>query len=124
MDEFLNSILKTLGQHGFPQKRVSLPTDKMYEAADNKGLSFNQVLALLKEQHGVEAQIGPDKIIFSQLRPEAPAGISQEDMLRQAQEMMAQMDPEELRKLQDMILNMDPEQKEEIMKKGRDLGII
>jgi antitoxin component of MazEF toxin-antitoxin module len=116
MNEFIEKILETLRSNGFPHKRVSLPTDKMYEAADKRGLSFNKALEELKTQHSVEAEIGPDKIIFS--RP------SQEDMIKQAQEMMAQMNPEELKQMQEMFMNMTPEQKEELMKKGRDLGLL
>jgi len=115
----------TLKTNGFPEKRVSLPTERMYEAADNKGLSFNQVLEQLKADHAVEAQIGPEKIIFFQTPVEAPfSGMNQEDMMRQAQEMMSQMDPEELRKIQEMFTNMSPEQKEEVLKKGKDMGLI
>ena len=127
MNEFIDKILQTLKTNGFPQKRVSLPTDKMYEAADNKGLSFNQVLDQLKADHNISAQIGAEKIIFSQEVAETPfAGMNmnQEDMLKQAQELMSQMDPEELRKIQEMFTNMSPDQKEEILKKGKDLGII
>lgn len=118
MKEFIEKILQTLTTNGFPGKRVSLPTEKMYEAADNKGLSFNLVLQELKTNHNVESQIGPEKIIFSQ------GVVNQEDLIKQAQEMMSQMDPEELKKLQDMFMNMSPEEKEEILKKGKDLGLI
>ena len=121
MDEFVDRILQTLKANGFPEKRVSLPTEKMYETADNKGLNFNTVMDQLKATHGVEAKIGPDKIIFSKIQ-EAPK--SQEDLIKEAQKMMAQMDPEELRKLQEMFTNMSEEEKEEIMKKGKDMGII
>jgi len=125
MNEFIEKILQTLKTNGFPEKRVSLPTEKMYEAADNKGLSFNQVLEQLKTQHNIEAQIGTEKVIFSQTKQESTLeGVNQEDMIRQAQEMMSQMDPEELKQLQDMFMNMSPEQKEEIFKKGKDLGLI
>lgn len=117
MNEFIEKILQNLKTNGFPQKRVSLPTEKMYEAADNKGLSFNKVLEQLKSEHQVEAQIGPEKIIFSQIT-DVP------DMMKQAQEMMAKMDPEELRKIQEMFTNMTPEQKEEMLKKGKELGIL
>ena len=120
MKEFIENILQTLKNNGFPGKRVSLPTEKMYEVAESKSFSFNTVLEQLKSEHGIEAQIGADKIIFSA----AAAEMSKEDMIRQAQEMMSQMDPEELRKMQEMFTNMTPEQKEEIMKKGRDLGLI
>ena len=117
MKEFSDKILQTLKTNGFPAKRVSLPTEKMYEAADNKGLSFNQVLEVLKNEHNVEAQIGADKIIFSQ-------AVQPQDMMKQAQEMMAKMSPEELRKIQEMFENLSPEQKDEMLKKGKDMGIL
>jgi hypothetical protein len=119
MKEFIESIMNTLRSNGFPEKRVSLPTEKMYEVSETKGFSFNTVLEQLKVEHSVEASIGPDKIVFSQVTV-----MNKEDMIKQAQEMMSQMDPEELRKLQEMFTNMSPEQKEEILKKGKDLGLI
>ncbi|WP_408095544.1 hypothetical protein ACJVC5_10930 [Peredibacter sp. HCB2-198] len=122
MKEFIDHILKILNTNGFPQKRVSLPTEKMYEAADNKGFSFNQVLEELKASHNIDAQIGPDKIIFSQVATSTTS--KQEDMMKQAQEMMSKMSPEELKRIQDMFMNMSQEEKEEILKKGKDLGLI
>jgi hypothetical protein len=47
-----------------------------------------------------------------------------QELMRQAQEMMAQMDPAELKRIQEMFSNMSPEEKQEIIKKGKDLGII
>lgn len=119
MDEFLTHILKTLEANGFPLKKVSLPTEKMFEAADKRGFSFNKIIDELKANHNVEAKIGPDKIVFSKVLAEDP-----QDLMKQAQEAMAKMSPEELKKIQEMFMNMTPEQKEEIMKKGKDLGII
>jgi hypothetical protein len=126
MHEFIESIIQNLKRNGFPQKRVSLPTDKMYEAAENKGLNFNKVLEEMKSSRGIESQIGADKIIFSAESSAASpnAGANQEDMIRQAQEMMSQMNPEELRKIQEMLMKMSPEEKEELMKKGKDLGLL
>lgn len=121
MNEFIEKILQTLHTNGFPQKRVSLPTEKMYEAADKRGLSFNKVLDEMKSQHGIHADIGPEKIIFSK---QTQGPVFNEDLMKKAQEMMAQMDPEELRKLQEKFMNMSPEEKEEIMKKGREMGFI
>lgn len=119
MNEFIDKILETLKKNGFPLKKVSLPTEKMYEVADSKGLSFNHVLEQLKSQFQINAEIGPEKIIFSQ-----EMAMNKDDMMKQAQEMMSKMSPEELRKIQEMFTNMTPEQKEEMMKKGKDLGII
>ena len=122
MNEFIQHILQTLKNNGFPGKRVSLPTDKMFEVADSKGFSFNDVLAKLKTEQNIDSQIGPEKIVFTQSVQAAPA--NKDDMMKQAQEMMAKMTPEELKKIQDMFENMTPEQKEEIMKKGKDMGLI
>lgn len=134
MKEFVEKILQTLKTNGFPQKRVSLPTEKMYEVADSKGFSFNQVLEQLKSEHQIVAQIGDEKIVFSQEVAETSfagmdglaglAGMDPQEMMKQAQEMMTKMDPAELKKLQEMFTNMSDEQKEEVMKKGKDLGII
>jgi hypothetical protein len=124
MKEFIEKIVQTLKSNGFPGKRVSLPTDKMYEAADNKGLSFNSVLEKMKAEHNIEAQIGPEKIIFSQIVVQEETAMDPQELMRQAQEMMAQMDPAELKRIQEMFSNMSPEEKQEIIKKGKDLGII
>ena len=41
---FAEVVLKNLSGNGFPMKKVSLPLEKLYEAAENKGISFNKVL--------------------------------------------------------------------------------
>ncbi len=122
MKQFTDKILQTLKTNGFPEKRVSLPTDKMFEVAESKGFSFNDVLQSLKTDHNVESKIGPDKIVFSTVVTEKV--VNPEEMMRQAQEMMAKMDPEELKKIQEMFTNMSQEEKDQIMKKGKDMGIL
>ncbi len=122
MKEFTDKILQTLKTNGFPEKRVSLPTDKMFEVAESKGFSFNDVLQSLKTDHNVESKIGPEKIVFSAVVTEKV--MNPEEMMRQAQEMMAKMDPEELKKIQEMFTNMSQEEKDQIMKKGKDMGIL
>ena len=97
MNEFVQKILETLTTNGFPQKKVTLHTEKMYEVADKKGLSFNSVLERLKQDHQVTAEIGPEKITFSRATA-APA-----DMLKEAQELMSKMDPQELQKIKEML---------------------
>lgn len=129
MKEFAEKILQTLKTNGFPQKKVSLPTDKMFEVAESKGFSFNDVLKVLKDEHNVDSQIGAEKIIFTQSvavnnSADPFAGMNPQDMMKQAQEMMSKMSPEELKKIQEMFENMTPEQKDEMLKKGKDLGIL
>jgi len=122
VNDFINNILNILKSNGFPLKRVSLPTEKMYEVADKKGLSFNRVLEILRDEHQVDSEVGSEKIIFSAKATQANP--SQEDMMKQAQEMMSKMSPEELARIQEMFMNMSPEEKEELMKKGKELGLI
>lgn len=125
MQEFIEKIIKTLEGNGFPEKKVSLPTEKMYEAADNRGLSFNKVLESMNSELHIEAEIGEDRIVFSKVaEQEAPFGADQGDMFQKAQEMMAKMDPAQLKQMQDMLMNMSDEEKEELMKKGKDMGLI
>ena len=40
MEEFIEQILKNLTDNGFPTKKVSLPTEKMYEIAGLDSLSI------------------------------------------------------------------------------------
>ncbi|MFG1499740.1 hypothetical protein ABMA70_05970 [Halobacteriovorax sp. XZX-3] len=119
MEKFIDQIIKNLSANGFPEKKVSLPTEKMYEVADNKGLSLNKVLEELREKKMIDSEIGPEKIVFSMQKFE-----NQQDMYAKAQEMMSQMSPEELQKMQDMIQNMSPEQREQMMEQAKKMGMI
>lgn len=71
LNEFIDTVLKNLHKNGFPEKQVSFPLEKMYEAADQKDLSFNTVLSELEKQDIVHSKT-PDKIIFSK-KQDAPA---------------------------------------------------
>ncbi|EQC49238.1 hypothetical protein M899_0805 [Bacteriovorax sp. BSW11_IV] len=126
MDEFIEKIMKTLEGHGFPSKKVSLPVEKMYEAADNRGLNFNKVLDQMKEIHQINADIQVEKIIFSkELAQQEQAGpFANPDLMKQAQEMMGKMSTEELQQMQQMFQNMSEDEKAELMRKGRELGLI
>lgn len=119
MENFIDQIIKNLSANGFPQKKVSLPTEKMYEIADSKGLSLNKVLDELREKKMIGSEIGPEKIIFSMEKFE-----NQEDMYAKAQEMMSQMSPEEMQKMQEMVQNMTPEQREQMMEQARKTGML
>ena len=92
MEEFIQQILKNLAQNGFPHKKVSLPTEKMFEIADEKGFSFNTVLDKMQTEHQIDYEIQTERIVFSLSQ-------SGEDMFAQAREMMANMDPEELQEM-------------------------
>lgn len=129
VEEFVEKIIKTLNAHGFPSKRVSLPVEKMYEAADNRGLNFNKVLEHIEENLSIGAEIQTEKIVFYKIEIEQEALASDNpfanpDMIKKAQEMMSKMSSEELQQMQQMFQNMSDTEKEDLMKKGRELGLI
>jgi len=107
-------ILKNLGQNGFPMKKVSLPLEKLYEVADTKGANLNQILEIL-DSEGTAHEKVDDKIIF---RAKIPEGVDQEAMMRQAQEMMSQMTPEQIAEIQKMVANMSPEERDQMMQQA------
>jgi hypothetical protein len=130
MQKFIEQIVKNLESNGFPAKRVSLPMEKMFEVADNKGFSFNAVLDEMKSNHQVLGEIEDEKIVFSSIEANIDVntddplqGMDQAEMMKKAQEMMSQMDPAELNRMKDMFMNMSDEEKADIMKKGKDLGL-
>ncbi len=129
---FINSILKNLEANGFPQKKVSFPVEKMYELADNKGLSFNKVLEELKENEGIESEITVDKVVFTKESADNPfanldmdelKNMDKDQLKSQAQDMMGQMNPEQMKQAQEMFKNMSPEQQQDLMKKAKDMGL-
>ena len=124
MQEFKEQIIKNLENNGFPHKKVSLPTEKMYEIADDKGLSLNKVLETMKDEDGIHFEIGDEKIVFSKVVVnETNFPNLNPEMMQKAQEMMSKMDPAELQKIQDQIANMSDEEKEEMMEKAKGMGL-
>jgi hypothetical protein len=124
MEDFIKQIIKNLENNGFPDKKVSLPTEKMYEIADNKGLSLNKVLETMKEQEGIHFEIGDEKIVFAKIVvDESNFPNLNPEMMKKAQEMMSKMDPAEMQKIQDQIANMSEEEKEEMLEKAKGMGL-
>lgn len=123
-EEFKSQIMKNLEANGFPDKKVSLPTEKMYEIADNKGLSLNKVLEELKAEQSLNYDIGDDKIIFSKVVVDQSNFPNlNPEMMKKAQEMMSGMDPAELKKMQEQIENMSEEEREEMLKQAKSMGL-
>ena len=130
-NQFIEQILNNLKTHGYPEKRVSLPLEKMYEVADDKGLNFNTVLKKLKEDHKTDHTMETDKVIFFPLKeapfslnPDALKNMNPDDLKKQAEEMMRTMSPEQMEEIQKAFANMGPEEKEEIMRKGKEMGLV
>ena len=75
------------------------------------------------ENHQISSKVGDEKIIFSKVAA-STGEESSEDMMRKAQEMLSQMDPAEIERMKNMFMNMSDEEKEEIMAKGRKMGLM
>jgi DNA-binding transcriptional MerR regulator len=124
---FKEIIIKNLNANGFPLKKVSLPLEKMYEVADDKGVNFNKILELLK-QEGINSEKTSDKIIFSKINNTADSlyadfqNLSPAEMMKKAAEMMKSMSPEQMAEIKKQYDSMTPKQREEIMKKGKEMG--
>lgn len=116
-------ILKNLSNNGYPAKAVSLPLEKLYEAADNKGENLNSILEELASEGTLHTKTG-DKIIFrsSPMNSAEGFGMSPE-MMKKAQEMMNGMDPAELQRIQEQVSQMSPEERENLMNKAKSMGL-
>lgn len=135
---FVERIVEQLTKNGFPERQVSFPIERMYEAASVKGLSFNNVLDVLAKR-GIAHEKTPEKVIFSPaanapsfpdpsvfsaLDPSMLVGLSPEQLLAAAQAAMQQMDPEQLASVRAMLEGMTPEQQAAMIEQARKLGLV
>ena len=136
-EQFIKQIEENLKGNGFPEKKVSLPLEKMYEIADSKGLSFNDVLREMKEKHGIESLLETERVIFSStaqenaeqkepfsFNPEELKNMDQDELKDKAQSFMKSMSPEQMAEIQKTFANMSQEEKDEIMRKGKEMGLL
>lgn len=137
LEAFVEKIVEKLQKNGFPGKRVAFPLVQMYEAADEKGLSFNAALDRLAER-GITHEKTPEKVIFAPavadpsgpeaggfpgIDPSMLAGMSQEELLQAAQKAMQAMGPEKLAALRTLLESMTPEEQAAMMEQARKLGL-
>jgi hypothetical protein len=108
-EPFLENIMRVLGKNGFPLKRVTLPLERMYEAAYEKQLNFNKALTLLASR-GVDHEKTAEKIIFFQC---------EDDHLARAAEALKNMSTEQIKQMEELFRNMSDEQKYDMMKQAR-----
>jgi hypothetical protein len=142
---FLASIERTLEKNGFPERRVALPLERMYEVAAEKGLNFNKALALL-ETKGIAHDKTPERVIFCRPEdrgaalnaaddpttdsvgdpadsPAAPPRVNPADLMARAQAMLASMSPEEMERMRAMIDGLSDEEKADLLARARAMGI-
>ena len=132
--QFILQIEENLKRNGYPEK--GFPTlEKMYEVADSKGLSFNAVLKVMKEDMGLKPSWKLKELSFRLLResrhltsfslnPEDLKNMDQDELKEKAQSFMKSMSPEQMAEIQKTFNNMSQEEKDELMKKGKEMGLL
>ena len=143
--EFIANIIRILHENGYPDKRVTLPLEKMYEVAHEKGINFNKVLEFLKDQMQIDHEKTTEKLIFypkEEKEPEPTAAGGEDPMqafmnmgpdvlknlnfpeiMDKASEMVKNLKPEQLAEYKKMFMEMTEEERKEMMKKAKELGL-
>ena len=129
MEDFIELLLKNLRKNSFPEKRVSFDLEGLYERAEEKRLSLNNVLDELKNRDIDHVKRG-DKIIFFKIETESEPELDfsglDSDFLTRAQEMMKGMDPDDLSVAQKMarerLESMNPEERAKLWEQVKGFG--
>ena len=127
METFIALVMKNLEKNSFPQKRVSFDLEMLYETAENKRLSLNNVLDEMRKR-GVDHMKKGDKIIFFSASQPDEDGLFSPDMFARAQEMMKNMSPEEQAttqaQAQEMLKSMSPEEQAQLFEQAKKMGML
>ncbi|MCM8531686.1 MAG: hypothetical protein NE330_11035 [Lentisphaeraceae bacterium] len=144
-DQFIDKIISTIEANGYPEKKVSLPLPKVQAACESKGLELDMILSRLGMK-GFYGKVSGEKLIFSEVKEEESAAnpfenmggmgdmfggmdmsalqnMSQEEIMGQVSKLMETMTPEQQEGMMDMYKNMSDEDKEQLLDKGKGMGL-
>lgn len=144
-DQFIDKIVSTIEANGYPDKKVSLPLPKVKAACESKGLELDMILSRLGMK-GFYGKESGEKLIFSNVQEEEPASnpfgnmggmgdmfggmdmsalqnMSQEELMGQVSSLMETMTPEQQQGMMDMYKNMSEEDRDQLLNKGKDMGL-
>ena len=119
------SILSSIKKNGYPQKRVSLPFQPIFQACKQQDTTLSKVLKNLEAQD-VLNEMRDDRIIFCDRNIEIkkhdqdPYDVP-EDLLKEASERIKNMDPAEVEKMKKKVMEMSPEERENMLKQAKEL---
>lgn len=137
LTRFAENVLTNLEKNGFPGRRVSFPIERLYESAHAKGVNFNKVLDVLGAR-GIGHEKTPEKIVFhlegradasagadpfAGLDVGALAGLSPDEQMAAAAELLKRMTPEQLTAIRGLVENLSDAEKAELLARARALGI-
>lgn len=130
MEQFIQTLMKNLEKNGFPTKKVAFDLETLYEKAEEKKISLNNVLDELKK-NGVDHVKKGERIIFKQGSTatefaDVLSGIDS-DFLAQAQEMMDGMDEDGLAATRTMVeerlASMSETERNQLFKQVKGMGL-
>ena len=130
MEQFIQTLMKNLEKNGFPTKKVAFDLETLYEKAEEKKISLNNVLDELKK-NGVDHVKKGERIIFKQGSTatkfaDVLSGIDS-DFLAQAQEMMDGMDEDGLAATRTMVeerlASMSETERNQLFKQIKGMGL-
>ena len=136
MEDFIQTLMNNLEKNQFPSRKVAFDLETLYEKAEDKKLSLNNVLDELKKR-GIDHVKKGDRIIFKPMpKPsadpfgpgfaEAMAGMNP-DFLAQAQEMMNNMDEDELAStramVQERLAGMNDDERKSLFDQIKGMGL-
>lgn len=134
MEDFIQTLMKNLEKNGFPQKKVAFDLETMYERAESKKLSMNNVLDEL-EKRGIHHRKKGDRLIFKPAPQNSSIPLDgmpnlndiNPDFLAQAQAMMDNMNEDELASTRNMVqerlASMSPEERNQLFEQIKGMGL-
>ena len=127
MNPVKNSIKHSIQKNGFPEKKVALPFQPIFDSCKKNGLKLAEVLKNL-EKEGIYHHVGQDRITFSPQRemPHEKGSSDGEESLREgylktAMEQLKKIDPRQLNALKEKVMNLTPEERQELLNRAKDL---
>jgi hypothetical protein len=147
---FVQSVIDNIKKNGFPDKKVSLPLEQLYEAAHRRGINLNKVLETLdgiqiahtktpekiifypkdrepapsEKEPPAGAVHGPPPGMFAGLDPSMLENLDASGLMQAATEMMTRMSPEQLQSLKDMYDNLSDEERAAMIENAKKLGLL
>ncbi|MBT4290271.1 MAG: hypothetical protein HOD92_23340 [Deltaproteobacteria bacterium] len=121
MNKISESIIQSIRKNGFPEKKVTLPFQAIYDSCKKNDLKLSDVLKTLAEED-IQSEIGNDKILFFKKSESAAVEPDMNDnsIFKAAMDKIKGLDPKELASLKDKVMNMSEEERSALLGKAKD----
>ena len=136
IDQIIETIVSNLQKNGFPDSKVSLPSNALEAFVRKHDYELEDVLYEMK-QNEIYSKTENARIIFSPTpfseseREDIPKdfdfsamkNMDLSELKKKAEDMMNQMSPEERRRYEDMYAKMSPEERQKLFEQARSMGL-